>query len=55
MRLFWKLFCSMITITALACSLGGYLLIDSQFQTALESRSETVVMENSLLRHSLMR
>ena len=55
MRLFWKLFCSMIAITALACSLGGYLLIDSQFQTALESRSETVVMENSLLRHSLMR
>lgn len=55
MRLFWKLFCSMIAITALACSLGGYLLVDNQFQTALESRSETVVMENSLLRHSLMR
>ena len=55
MRLFWKLFCSMIAITALACSLGGYLLVDSQFQAALESRSETVVMENSLLRHSLMR
>lgn len=55
MRLFWKLFCSMIAITALACSLGGYLLVDSQFQAALESRLETVVMENSLLRHSLMR
>ena len=45
----------MIAITALACSLGGYLLVDNQFQTALESRSEMVVMENSLLRHSLMR
>lgn len=55
MRLFWKLFCSMIAITALACSLGGYLLVDNQFQTALDSRAETVVMENSLLRHSLMR
>lgn len=55
MRLFWKLFCSMIAITALACSLGGYLLVDSQFQAALDSRAETVVMENSLLRHSLMR
>ena len=55
MRLFWKLFCSMIAITALACSAGGYLLIDSQFQAALDSRAETVVMENSLLRHSLMR
>ena len=55
MRLFWKLFCSMIAITALACSAGGYLLIDSQFQAALDSRAEPVVMENSLLRHSLMR
>ena len=55
MRLFWKLFCSMIAITALACSLGGYLLVDSQFQTALESQAEAVVMEHSLLRYSLMR
>lgn len=32
MRLFWKLFCSMVTITALACSIGGFVLIDGQFR-----------------------
>ena len=36
MRLFWKLFCSMVLITALACSAGGYALINTQFRASLD-------------------
>ena len=36
MRLFWKFLCGMAAITALACGLGGYLLIDAQFRGGLE-------------------
>ena len=50
MRLFWKLFCSMVTITALACSIGGFVLIDGQFRTGLDAQAELVTTENTLLR-----
>lgn len=53
MKLFWKLFCSMVTLTALACSIGGYLLIDFQFRTSLEREVEAVYEENDLLRYTL--
>lgn len=36
MKLFWKLFCSMVLITALACSAGGCALIDAQFRSSLD-------------------
>lgn len=55
MRLFWKLFCSMVTITALACSIGGFLLIDGQFRAGLDAQAELVTTENSLLRRTLLR
>ena len=34
MKLFWKLFCSMVIVTVLACSLGGYFLIDEQLRSS---------------------
>ena len=55
MRLFWKLFCSMVMIAALACSLGGFVLIDGQFRAGLDARAETVMTENALLRRTLLR
>ena len=53
MKLFWKLFCSMVLITALACSAGGYLLIDAQFRHGLEREVSSLYEENDLLRYAL--
>lgn len=55
MRLFWKLFCSMVTITALACAIGGFVLIDGQFRAGLDAQAELVTTENTLLRRTLLR
>ena len=55
MKLFWKLFCSMVSVTILACSIGGYLLIDGQFRTSLENEVETLYEENDMLRYALSR
>lgn len=53
MKLFWKLFCSMVIVTALACSLGGYILIDAQFRDSLDREVTAVYEENDLLRYTL--
>ena len=55
MKLFWKLFCSMVIITALSCSLGGYVLIDQQFRTSLDREVSALYEENDLLRYALVR
>ena len=53
MRLFWKLFCSMVLITALACSAGGYALINAQFRSSLDREVSALYEENDLLRFAL--
>lgn len=53
MKLFWKLFCSMVLITALACSIGGYVLIDTQFRASLDREVSALYEENDLLRYAL--
>ena len=53
MKLFWKLFCSMVLITALACSAGGYALIGSQFRASLDREVSSLYEENDLLRFAL--
>ena len=53
MKLFWKLFCSMVLITALACSAGGYALIGAQFNASLGREVEALYEENDLLRFAL--
>ena len=53
MKLFWKLFCSMVLITALACSAGGYALIDAQFRASLDREVSAIYEENDLLRFAL--
>ena len=55
MRLFWKLFCSMVILTTLACSVGGYILIDGQFRTSLNQEVTALYEENDLLRYTLAR
>lgn len=53
MKLFWKLFCSLVSITILACSVGGFVLIDGQFRTALEQEALALYDENDMLRYVL--
>lgn len=53
MKLFWKLFCSMVLITALACSAGGYALINAQFHASLDREVSALYEENDLLRFAL--
>lgn len=53
MRLFWKFFCSMVLITSLSCSIGGFWLIDQQFQTALNREVTAVYEENDMLRYAI--
>ena len=55
MRLFWKFFCGMVAVTALACSLGGYLLIDQQFRAGLEQEVSALYEENDVLRYTVSR
>ncbi len=55
MRLFWKFLCGMAAITALACGLGGYLLIDAQFRGGLEQEVAALYEENDLLRYAVTR
>ncbi len=52
-KLFWKLFCSMVLITALACSAGGYALINTQFHASLDREVSALYEENDLLRFAL--
>lgn len=53
MKLLWKLFCSMVLIAALACSVGGYILIDAQFRASLNREVSALYEENDLLRYAL--
>ena len=53
MKLSWKLFCSMVSVTILACAAGGFLLIDGQFRTALEQEVDALYEENDMLRYAL--
>lgn len=49
MKFFWKLFCSIIIITALTFSIGGYFLIRSQFKLSLEREITAACDENDIL------
>ena len=55
MKLFWKLFCSMVSITILACAIGGFVLIDGQFRAALAQEVQTLYGENDMARYALSR
>lgn len=55
MNLFWKLFCSMVSITILACALGGFVLIDGQFRASLGQEVQALYEENDMLRYALSR
>lgn len=55
MKLFWKLFCSMVVVTVLACSLGGYFLIDAQLRSSVEREAAQLYEVNDLLRYALHR
>ena len=54
MKLFWKLFCSMVSVTVLACSAGGFALIDGQFRASLDQEVRELYAENDMLRYVLL-
>lgn len=53
MKLFWKLFCSMVLVAVLGCAAGGSLLIDTQLRSSLQREAETLGQENDLLCYAL--
>lgn len=55
MKLFWKLFCSMVSITVLACAVGGFWLIDGQFRASFDQEVLALYEENDMLRYALSR
>lgn len=55
MKLFWKLFCSMVSITILACAVGGFALIDGEFRASLDQEVEALYRENDMLRYAIFR
>lgn len=54
MKLFWKLFFSMVLMTILFCSTGGHFLIYNQFENAMEKEVEGIFEENDFLCHMVM-
>lgn len=53
MKLFWKLFCSMVSITLAACAVGGFVLIDGQFRTSIRAEEQALWEENFMLSEAL--
>lgn len=53
MKLFWKLFCSMVLVAVLGCAASGFLLIDGQFRASLQRETEALYQENDLLCYAL--
>ena len=53
MKLFWKLFCSMVSVTILACATVGFWLIDGQFRASLDQEVRALYEENDMLRYAL--
>lgn len=53
MKLFWKLFCSMVSITLAACAVGGFVLIDGQFRTSIGAEEQALWEENFMLSEAL--
>lgn len=54
MKLFWKMFYSMVLMTVLFCSIGGHFLIYRQFENSLKKEVEGIFEENDLLCHMLI-
>ena len=53
MKLFWKLFCSIVGVTVLSLSVDGFTLIDGQFRASLEQEVQLLYEENDMLRCAL--
>jgi signal transduction histidine kinase len=52
MNLSWKIFFSTLVITIMTFSLGGYILISSSFQSALDREIAAALEENKMLRYA---
>ena len=54
MKLFWKLFGSVLIITAFTCSAGVFLMVDGQYRASLSREMTAAGKENDTLRMTLM-
>ncbi len=54
MKLFWKIFYSMVLMTVIFCSLGGHFLIYRQFESSIEKEVESIFEENDFLCHMII-
>lgn len=53
MNFFWKLYFSIMAITLICFSVGGYMLIQTSFDNSFEREVEAVYQENDILVNSL--
>lgn len=53
MKFSWKVFLSIISLTMLTFSVGGYFLIQSSFQSSLRQTAEMSYQENNIFRATL--
>ena len=54
MKLFWKIFYSMVLMTVIFCSIGGHFLIYRQFESSIEKEVESIFEENDFLCHMII-
>ena len=52
MKFFWKLYFSIMTIMLICFSVGGYMLIQTNFNNSFEREIESVYQENDILVNS---
>lgn len=53
MKLFWKIFCASVITAAALFSVGGYMLIDRFFESALSREVDSACDENAILAYSV--
>lgn len=53
MKLFWKIFCASVLTAAALFSIGGYMLIDRFFTSALDREISSACDENALLAYGI--
>ncbi|MBE6937983.1 MAG: HAMP domain-containing histidine kinase [Ruminococcaceae bacterium] len=53
MKLFWKIFCASVLTAAALFSIGGYMLIDRFFSSALDREIDSARDENALLAYTV--
>lgn len=54
MKFFWKIFFSIMIITSIACGIGSFVLINSQFNSGLKREIEAIYDELDIIEYTLI-